>query len=188
MVKASNSGQVNGIELDVLRELIGSIEKDPDLAQCRFRAHNRWVQGTHNRSEIDSFFGARVERPHRQRFVVDADEPSLLAGQDIGANPVEHLLHALASCVTTSMVAHGAVRGIEIRSLESQLDGDIDLRGFLGLAPDVPKGYSSVNITFRVDADPQNLAQLRKLIRFSPVYNTLVHGTNVHLRMEPANR
>jgi uncharacterized OsmC-like protein len=187
MGKASSKSHVNGIELDVLRETIGAIQNDPELAKCHFRAHNTWMQGNHNRSEITNFYGAKQEMSHKQRFELDADEPPILAGEDSGANPVEHLLHALASCVTTSMVAHAAVRGIEIRSLESQLEGDIDLRGFLGLDPDVPKGYTNVRINFKVDTDPGNIEQLRKLAAFSPVYNTLINGTNVEIKVEPTN-
>ncbi len=113
------------------------------------------------------------------------DEPPILAGNDEGANPVEHLLHALASCVTTSMVAHAAVRGIQIEELESELEGDIDLRGFLGLAADVPKGYTNIRVKFKVKTDADNIEKLKKLAEFSPVYNTLIHGTNVDIQVEP---
>jgi uncharacterized OsmC-like protein len=87
------------------------------LGACRFRASNTWLSGNHNRSTVTGFHGARQEIAHRQSFTLDADEPAILAGNDEGANPVEHLLHALASCLTTSMVAHAAVRGIEIEEL-----------------------------------------------------------------------
>ena len=83
---------------------------------------------------------AKQEIPHKQPFTLVADEPAILAGRDDGANPVEHLLHALASCLTTSIVAHAAVRGIEIEEVESEIEGDIDLNGFLGLSPSTPKG------------------------------------------------
>ena len=115
---------------------------------------------------------------------MDADEPAILAGEDEGANPVEHLLHALASCLTTSMVAHAAVRGIAIEELESELEGDIDLRGFLGLADDVPKGYTAIRAKFRVKADAGDLETLRRLANFSPVFNTLTSGTNVDVKVE----
>jgi uncharacterized OsmC-like protein len=114
-----------------------------------------------------------------------ADEPPILAGGDEGANPVEHLLNALASCVTTSLVAHAAVQGIHIESLESELEGDIDLRGFLGLAPDVPKGYTNIRVKFKVKTDSENVKKLKKLASFSPVYNTLINGTKVDIEIEP---
>jgi uncharacterized OsmC-like protein len=110
---------------------------------------------------------------------MDADEPAILAGNDDGANPVEHLLHALASCLTTSMVAHAAVRGIEIEELESELEGDIDLRGFLGLALDVPKGYTEIRAKFRVKAKPEDVDKLKDLAKFSPVFNTITRGARV---------
>ena len=99
---------------------------------------------------MTGFYGAKQEIAHKQKFEMDADEPPILAGEDEGANPVEHLLHALASCVTTSMVAHAAVRGIHVEEVESELEGDIDLRGFLGLSDDVPKGYTDIRVKVKV--------------------------------------
>lgn len=114
-----------------------------------------------------------------------ADEPPILAGGDRAPNPVEHLLHALASCVTTSLVAHAAVKGIQIKELESELEGEIDLNGFLGLDPDVPKGYTDIRMKFKVKTDHENLKMLERLARFSPVYNTLIHGARVDIAIEP---
>ena len=111
--------------------------------------------------------------------------PPVLAGGDQAANPVEHLLHALASCITTSIVAHAAVRGIHIEELESELEGDIDLRGFLGLDPNVPKGYTNIRLKFKVKTAAENLEQLRNLAEFSPVYNTLIHGAKVDIEIVP---
>lgn len=108
----------------------------------------------------------------------------MLAGSDQGANPVEHLLNALAGCVTTSMVAHAAVRGIHIEELESELEGDIDLRGFLGLDPNVPKGYTNIRLRFKVKTDADNLEKLRSLAAFSPVYNTITNGAKVDIVVE----
>jgi uncharacterized OsmC-like protein len=89
---------------------------------------------------VSDIFGAKQQMRHAQTFELHADEPPILAGQDQGANPVEHLLHALASCVTTGIVAHAAVKGIHIEELESELEGDLDLNGFLGLDPETPEG------------------------------------------------
>ena len=176
---------VNGIDLGVLQGTINAIKDDPELGSCKFRASNTWVDAAHNRSTISGYYGAKQEMSHKQAFELDADEPPILAGQDEGANPVEHLLNALASCVTTSMVAHAAVRGIRIDELESQLEGDIDLRGFLGLEPDVPKGFTNIRMNFKVKTDEENLGRLRKLAEFSPVYNTLVQGAKVDIDIQP---
>ena len=139
---------VNGVDVDTLMGTVNAIAADGGLGACRFRASNAWIDGSHNRSTVRGFYGARQEIAHTQTFTMDADEPAILAGADVGANPVEHLLHALASCLTTSMVAHAAVRGIRIHALESELEGDIDLRGCLGLAADVPTGYTAIRATF----------------------------------------
>jgi uncharacterized OsmC-like protein len=176
---AAPGNRINGVDLDTLLGTVNAIKSDPGLGACRFRASNTWLAGNHNRSTVTGFFGARQELAHRQTFTMDADEPAILAGNDDGANPVEHLLHALASCLTTSMVAHAAVRGIEIEELESELEGDIDLRGFLGLALDVPKGYTEIRAKFRVKAKPEDVDKLKDLAKFSPVFNTITRGARV---------
>jgi uncharacterized OsmC-like protein len=177
--------EVNGINMDVLQTTIHNIQNDPELAKCRFHVRNQWLKGNHNRTTITSFYGAKQENEHAQSFQLDADEPPVLAGQDQAPNPVEHLLNALAGCVTTSMVAHAAVRGIHIHELESEIEGDIDLRGFLGISPDVPKGYTNIRMKFKVKADTDNMEKLKSLAEYSPVYNTLIHGTNVDIQIEP---
>lgn len=175
---------VNGVDTQTLMATVNAIKNDPGLGACHFRTRNVWLSGNHNRSTVTGFFGARQEIAHQQTFTMDADEPAILAGNDQGANPVEHLLHALASCLTTSMVAHAAVRGIEVEELESQLEGDIDLRGFLGLDATVPKGYTAIRVTFRAKAPAENLARLYELAQFSPVFNTLSQGTRVDVKVE----
>ena len=185
MATEQSSNRVNGINLNVLNETVQAIQADPDLGKCHFRARNKWIDANHNCTTVSGFYGAKQENTHKQVFELHADEPPILAGNDDGANPVEHLLHALASCVTTSMVAHAAVKGIPIEELEAELEGDIDLRGFLGLDPKVPKGYTNIRVTYKVKTDVDNLSKLKKLAEFSPVYNTLTHGTKVDIQVEP---
>lgn len=182
--QATTPMSVNGVDIDTLMGTVNAIKEDPGLGACRFRASNAWLDGNHNRSTVTGFYGARQEIAHKQTFTMDADEPAILAGKDEGANPVEHLLHALASCLTTSMVAHAAVRGIEIEELESRLEGDIDLRGFLGLDASVPKGYTDIRASFRVRARPEDLDRIRELAKFSPVFNTITQGANVAVDVE----
>ena len=181
----TKSRVVNGVNLETLMATVNAIKGDPELGACHFRASNKWLGGNHNRTTVTGFYGAKQEIAHKQKFEMDADEPPILAGEDEGANPVEHLLHALASCVTTSMVAHAAVRGIHVEEVESELEGDIDLRGFLGLSDDVPKGYTDIRVKFKVKADPKDLARLEELIEYSPVFNTLTHGVPVSIQIEP---
>ena len=180
-----NDGMVNGIHMETLLGTVNAIEQEPELGASKFRASNVWLGGNRNQSTITGFYGAKQEIAHKQKFVLDADEPPILAGNDDGANPVEHLLNALAACVTTSMVAHAAVRGIHIEELESELEGDIDLRGFLGLADDVPKGFTDIRIKFRVKSDIDNMERLKRLTGYSPVFNTITQGANVDIQVEP---
>lgn len=175
---------VNGIELATLQATVNAIHEDPALGKCQFRASNTWLGGNHNQTTITGFYGAKHEMAHKQTFTLDADEPPILAGNDEGANPVEHLLNALASCVTTSMVAHAAVRGIHIDALESQLEGDIDLNGFLGLSNTVPRGFTDIRVRFRVKTDADNLDKLKQLAAYSPVLNTIVNSANVSIQVE----
>lgn len=173
------TGNINGVDVNALFDTIGEIRKNPDLAKFEFRAANRWIGGGLNRSEIKGFYGAGQENTtRREPYVFDADEPPMLLGEDRAANPVEYLLHSLGACLTTSMVYHAASRGIEIESLESRVEGDIDLRGFLGLDPNVPKGYREIRVRFTVksDADAEKLALLAK---FSPVFNSLTKPVKV---------
>ena len=177
--------EINGVDLDVLKATISNIQKDPELAKCKFHIKNKWINGTHNRSLVNSFFGAKQEIEHEETFELDSDEPLILAGHDQSPNPVEHLLNALAACVTTGMAAHAAVRGIEIDEIESELEGDIDIQGFLGLSNDVPRELTDIRIKLKVKADPKNIKKLRELAEFSPIYNTLLKGVNVDLQVEP---
>jgi uncharacterized OsmC-like protein len=185
MTTEENVNRVNGINMNVLKETVSAIQGDPELGKCKFRARNKWVDANHNCTTISGFYGAKQEMTHKQEFELHADEPAILAGEDEGANPVEHLLNALAACVTTSLIAHAAVQGIHVEALESELEGDIDLRGFLGLATDVPKGYTNIRVKFKVKTNAENMKKLKRLAEFSPVYNTLIHGAKVDIEIEP---
>jgi len=185
MAEQQTATTINGIDMETLQGTIDAIKDDPELGKCRFHVSNKWIDGNHNRTTIESFYAAKEERQHKQPFELDCDEPALLAGEDEGANPVEHLLNSLAGCITTSMVAHAAVRGIHIEELESQVEGDIDLRGFLGLADDVPKGYTNIRVKFKVKTDIENMGRLKRLAEYSPTFNTLIQGVKVDISIEP---
>jgi len=125
--------------------------------------------------------------PHKTGMTLVADEPDALLGTDKGANPVEHLLHALASCVTTSTVYHAAARGIEVQRVESTVEGDLDLRGFLDLDPSVRNGFQNIRIKLRIKANATD-DQMRELAqlgpRFSPVFDTVTRGVRVAVSAE----
>ena len=172
---------LNGVDVSRMQGTIEAVAAKPALGKFTFRVANRWLDGAENRTETRDFNAGGQETKHFSDFTLVADEHDVLLGKDVGANPVEHLLHALASCVTTSMVYHASARGIAIEKVESSLDGDIDLQGFLGLNESVRKGYQQIRFKFRIDADVSD-AQLKELAAlgttFSPVFDTLPKGTS----------
>lgn len=181
MSQATMSGVMNGVDVERLGQTIQAVQKDPGLAKSQFRAINRWVSGGHNRSTIQGFYAAGQEDTSRTNpFVLDADEPPVLLGQDKGANPVEFVLHALAACLTTSLVYHAAARGIRLESVESQLEGDLDLQGFLGLSDQVRRGYKEIRVTFTVKSDASS-EQLQELTKFSPVFDIVSNPVPVSI-------
>jgi len=185
--KTENRPPVNGVKVDELFGTIDAVRKSPVIAKFRFRAHNRWIDGGYNRTTVKKFHGIQQEQEHKKEFIMDADEPPLLLGKDQAPNPVEYALTALASCVTTSIVYHAAAKGITIRSMETELEGDIDLQGFLGLRDDVPRGYKEIRMVFRIDADapPEKLEEIVQLgPTYSPVYDTITRAVPVSVRLE----
>ena len=175
---------MNGVSVTGIFETIDAIKDDSELANFQFRASNQWINGGHNRSTIKGFYGCRMEDESRtEAFVFGADEPPVLLGQDTGTNPVEFVLHGLAACLTTTMVYHAAARGIEIEAVDSMLEGDIDLRGFLGISDEVRKGYQDVRVRMRVksQATPETL---RELAEFSPVYGVVSNSLPVDVVVE----
>lgn len=175
------SARVNGVTVNRVTDVIGAIEDNADNARFRFGLHNEWVDGGLNRSRIQGYFALGREHETREApFVVDADEPEITSGGDSAPNPMEYLLHALAGCLTSTLVYHAAVRGIEIESVESALEGDMDVRGMLGMSDDVRKGYRAVRVRMRVKS-AASAETLRELALFSPVYDVLSKSLPVEL-------
>jgi uncharacterized OsmC-like protein len=173
---------VNGVAVDSLSQTVGAIKATPALAKFNFRIRNQWVDGGRNISTAGNFYGAGQEQTRSKAFVLEADEPPVLLGNDLAANPVEHLLHALAGCLTSSMVYHAAARGIHIDEVESSLEGDIDLHGFLELDKNVRNGYQGIRVNFKIKADvpDEQLQDLCKLgSAHSPVFDSLTNGVPV---------
>jgi uncharacterized OsmC-like protein len=179
--------EVNGINVDQLVNTIEDIKKKPEIAKFKFRATNQWLGGTHNRATVKDFYGPGQEDASRQPMVFDMDEPPVLCGNNKGANPVEYLLVALSGCLTTAMVAHAAARGIAIKKIESRYEGDIDLRGLLGISEDVKVGYENIRVFFKIDADisdEQKEELVRMAQKYSPVFNTIANPTAVAVQLE----
>jgi uncharacterized OsmC-like protein len=181
------SNKVNGVAVEDLSNTVDAIKATPAIAKFKFRIRNQWVDGSRNTSIADAFYGAGQGQSRPKPFVLEADEPTVLLGNDTAASPVEHLLHALASCLTTSMVYHAAARGIQIEEVESALEGDLDLRGFLDLDKNVRNGYQGIRIRFKIKADVPD-AKLQELGQIgparSPVFDSLTRGVPVSVTAE----
>lgn len=177
----------NGVEMTRLHETIQAVRATPELANCKFRTENRWIEGGQNQSRVQEFSMGGNEIQHKTDFILNADEHEVLLGADTGANPVEYLLHALASCVTISMVYHGAARGMEVAAVESSLEGDLDLRDFLGLSPEVRNGYKQIRLKLRIKTNVSD-EQFRELAslgpKYSPVYDSLSKGVPIAISAE----
>jgi uncharacterized OsmC-like protein len=185
--KMAQGKNVNGIDVDQLMGTIEAVKKDPEIARFKFRATNQWIGGTNNRATIKEFFGAREEDDSREAMVFEIDEPPVLCGRNLGANPVEYHLVALSGCLTTSLIAHAAARGIEISKVSSRYEGDLDLRGFLGLSEDVPIGYQEIRVYFTIDADLSEEKKeelIRMAQKYSPVYNSIAKPVPVSVKLD----
>ncbi|HEU4684629.1 MAG TPA: OsmC family protein, partial [Nitrospira sp.] len=133
MSQSAELTTINGVDVHRMGQTVKAIQNHPHVATFQFRAANRWKTGGHNESTIHGFYGAGQEDTARKApFAIGADEPPVLFGHDHAPNPAEYVLHALAACLTTSLIYHAAARGIRVHSVESRVEGDLDLRGFLG--------------------------------------------------------
>ena len=146
--KTAEPNVVNGINVDDLFALIDGVRRDAARGKTNWRVTTSWQGQTRSRAEVEGF-GIGGEHVPR-RFSIDIDEPCELGGSNRFANPQEHLLAALNACMTVGYVAQCAVRGITLESLAIETDGEIDLRGFLGIDPTVPQGYENLSYTVRI--------------------------------------
>jgi uncharacterized OsmC-like protein len=181
------SNVINGVNVTNLMQIIDGVKADATVAKFRFRVHNEWLEGGHNRSTLNEIYGAGQLHHRAKSFVIQADEPIVLLGGDTAPNPSEYLLSALAACVTSSLVYHAAARGIKIEEVESQVEGDVDVRGFLGLDPSVRKGFQNIRMTLAIHADvtDEQLEELASLgTGFSPVFDNVSNGVPVTVRTE----
>ncbi len=178
---------VNGVDVDQLFGTIEMIREKPEIARFKFRATNRWIAGTHNQATVKDFFGALQEDSSREPMVFKIDEPPVLCGRSLGANPVEYLLVALSGCLTTSMISHAAAKGIEIRKVESRYEGDLDVRGFLGISDEVPVAYQKIGVYFNIEADiPEEKKEelVRMAQKYSPVFNSITKPISVSVQLD----
>lgn len=175
-------GPLNGVDTPTLFATIDAVAGQPELARFRFRATNSWQTGTHSRTAITSFYGAGGEHEHKREFVIDADHPEVLVGADNAPLPVELVLAAIASCLTGGIGNISAARGVKLTSVESTVEGEMDIQGILGLSDQVRNGYRSIRVDFKVEGDAPE-ETLRKLVEQSKarsaVFDILTNPTPV---------
>ncbi|MCE5200703.1 MAG: OsmC family protein [Armatimonadota bacterium] len=184
----AQESMVNGIPVDKLTSVIDVLKGNKEAAQFTFRAKNRWAGGAAAFTSIQDFSAAGQEdisRPYP--FVMEAGEPEVLLGIDNAPNATEALLHALACCLNASFIFHAAARGVTVQELELDMEGDLDIRGFLGIDDKVRNGYNQIRVLFKVKADASE-EQVRELVQLaqkrSPVFDIVTHEVPVNASME----
>lgn len=178
--------KINGFDPQSISNTVTAIQGNPDIAGFELRARNTWITGGHNRSFIQGFYGACQEDTSREvPFVYDNDEPPVLLGENKGANPGEVLLHGLLGCMTTAMILLASARGIEVGSVTSKIEGDIDLRGFLGLDGTVEKGFQQIRVIFDIQGvSEEQKEELITLAKQSPIFNSLTNPVDVQVAIQ----
>ena len=172
----------NGVNVDALLEAREVLKGAPEAAQFTWRASSKWENGVHSSVKIQNFFGLGEEQNHKTEAVFDADHPEIFAATDNGITPIEYLLVGLASCLTAGVASVAQNRGIQLRSVQSTVEGHHDIRGILGADSDVRNGFNDIHVTFTIDADASRqeiealVAQSQKR---SAVFDALTNPTNV---------
>lgn len=180
---------MNGVDTPTLFATINAVREQRDLAKFQFRASSRWVAGTHTRTKAEPFAGAGGEHTHKADYGYDMDHPAVLVGQDNGPTPVEFLLHGLAGCITSGIANIAAARGVKLTSVESMVEGTMDLAGILGLSDEVRNGYQQINVTFKIagDAPPEKLREIVEQSRNrSAVYDVITNAVPVNIAVDVA--
>ena len=174
--------EVNGVPCDKMFGAIAKFGESPDLAQFKFSARNNWVEGTASESTIHEWHGIGADQTWGQEFSFTADHPTL--GHGHGPTPQEYVLHALAACITAGIATGAAARNITVNNVRSRVVGDIDVRGVLGVDPDVRKGFSGVTIEFEIDADcddDQKDMLLTGATKYSAIFDVMANPTDIEV-------
>jgi uncharacterized OsmC-like protein len=172
----------NGVNVQALLEAREALKGAPEAAKFTWRASCKWQTGTHSTTSVQSFFGLGQEQQHKTKTVLDADHPEIFASEDKGITPIEYVMVGLASCLTAGIAAVAQNRGIQLRSVESNLEGKMDIRGILGIDSDVRNGYDDIKVTFKIDADatkPEIEALVAQSQKRSAVYDVITNPVNV---------
>jgi uncharacterized OsmC-like protein len=172
----------NGVNVSALLQAREVLQQTPDAAQFKWRAACEWVNGTHSRSVISSFYGLGAEQSRSNNFALEADHPQVFAAEDQAPTPVEIVLSGLASCLTAGVAAVAQRRGIQLHSVKASLEADMDIQGILGLDDEVRNGFGAVRVHFdiRADASDEDIkAVVAQSQKRSAVFDIVTNPTNV---------
>jgi uncharacterized OsmC-like protein len=184
MTTTTEKTAMNGVNVDALLGARTALSEAPQAARFSWRAHSEWIIGTHSRTTIHGYHGLGGEQMHRQAFQFDTDHPEVFASEDKGATPVEHVLVALAGCLSAGIAAVAQHRGIQLRSVKATLSAGMDIRGILGIDPAVRNGFDGVQVHYEIDADatPAEIAALvAQSQKRSAVFDILTNPTDVQV-------
>lgn len=172
--------ELNGVPVAKLHGTVAKLTEQPELAAFRFSARCEWIEGTATMSTIDSWFGVGAEHPHAAVFTATSDHPTL--GHGHGPTPHEFVLHALASCISAGVATTAASRGITLTAIDATISGDMDVRGILGIDPDVRNGFDRIELEVAVEGDADR-ADLDALVaastKRSAVFDLLTNPVTV---------
>jgi uncharacterized OsmC-like protein len=181
----------NGVNVEALLEARKALAGAPEAAKFKWRASCKWKNGTYSKTSIRGFHGLGQEQQHKTEYSFDADHPEIFASEDLGVTPIEFVLVGLASCLTAGVASVAQNRGIQLRSVEANLEGAMDIQGILGMDSDVRNGYDDIKVTFNIDADasPQEIeALVAQSQKRSAVYDVLTNPTNVTVEVNPTRQ
>ncbi|MGB0747320.1 MAG: OsmC family protein [Magnetospiraceae bacterium] len=174
----------NGVNTEALIGARGAFEQMPEAAAFTFRSNCTWNEGTNNTNTINGYFGLGQEHERKQTFHIESDHPEVFAAADRAPTPPEIILAALASCLTGGVAAVAQHRGIQLNKVNAIVEGDIDVRGILGMDPDLRNGFSAIRVRFEIDADATE-DEIRALVaqsqKRSAVFDILTNPTNVNV-------
>ncbi|HEX5187475.1 MAG TPA: OsmC family protein [Nitrososphaeraceae archaeon] len=181
---------VNGVNVSKLFGTVEAIKGNHEIAKFNFKARGKWINGGHNKTTVNEFYGACQNFKRQEAFVFEKDEPPALLGEDNGANPVEYVFAVLDGCLITSLIYHAAAKGIKIDEVETSISGDINLQGFLGLDQKIRNGYEKIKVEFKIKADAPK-EKLQELVQLaqnrSPVFDIVSHPTPVEVSLGESN-
>jgi uncharacterized OsmC-like protein len=176
----------NGVNVEALLGARTALTDAPAAAEFQWRATCEWRNGTHSTTIVDDFFGLGEEQKHRTTYSFDVDHPEIFASEDNGATPVEYVLVGLAGCLTAGVAAVAQLREIQLNRVAATVEGAMDVRGILGMDTDVRNGFSSIKVSYKIDADatPDEIkALVAQSQKRSAVYDIITNPTDVRVEV-----